>query len=325
VKALSIHGDGEPLLIYYREASAEICYVVLKNDIAKSPCFEGILPDGTLYDLSTPYGYGGFVYHGDVADGFLQRFFENLRDYCKKNAIVSQFIRFHPILQNQDLVKNFCDIVKLKQTIYIDTSSCQKINENLTSKNRNMVRKAQNNNITIEYDRGENVDAFLDIYNETMDSNGAQDYYYFRKDYFEYLMQNMSENMLFFYAKRDEEIVSSSMILYNDEVAHYHLSGTKKSAKKLAPCNLLLQQVAHWAAQNNIKNFHLGGGMEAEDSLFSFKKSFNKNGCLDFYVGRNIFMEDKFEELVELRVQNDPEFDIDNKFLIKYRSGQSRR
>ncbi|GAH37862.1 unnamed protein product, partial [marine sediment metagenome] len=41
------------------------------------------------------------------------------------------------------------------------------------------------------------------------------------------------------------------------------------------------------------------------DSLFKFKKGFNKNGLLDFYVGRKINNEDIYEKLVkEWKIKN---------------------
>ena len=69
----------------------------------------------------------------------------------------------------------------------------------------------------------------------------------------------------------------------------------------------------------NIKKFHLGGGLGIEDSLFSFKKHFNRNGEIDFCIGRNIFDKSTFDELVKIREENDPDFDSSRPFLIKYR------
>ncbi len=37
------------------------------------------------------------------------------------------------------------------------------------------------------------------------------------------------------------------------------------------------------------KEFHLGGGVENEDSLLRFKKHFNRNGLIDFCIGSKVF------------------------------------
>ena len=60
--------------------------------------------------------------------------------------------------------------------------------------------------------------------------------------------------------------------------------------------------------------------MEADDSLFLFKKSFNKKGQLNFYIGRNIFSSESFDALVRLRADADPGFNPDNSYLIQYRA-----
>jgi len=59
--------------------------------------------------------------------------------------------------------------------------------------------------------------------------------------------------------------------------------------------------------------------VEVEDSLLSFKKHFNRNGLLDFCIGRTVFDPEAFDELVSLRKQYDGRFDDTKPFLIKYR------
>ena len=56
-----------------------------------------------FYDIASPYGYGG-PYIVDCQDGrkteLICAYEEQFSAYCKKNDIVSEFIRFHPIIQN---------------------------------------------------------------------------------------------------------------------------------------------------------------------------------------------------------------------------------
>lgn len=318
-KSLELHGDGQPLLIYYECGNFRLCYVVLKLDISQSMEFNGLLPSDTFFDISTPYGYGGPLIDGDLDDENVKRFFIELNKYCEKKNIISQFIRFNPITKNHEIFRDNSNIKTLKQSVYIDTMSKEIIFENLTSKNRNMIRKAKKNNVEIFYDDGENIECFIKIYNETMKRNGATEYYYFNNDYFDYICKNMKKSVKLFYAMYNNKIVSSSIILYNETTMHYHLSGTLGEYMPLAVNNLLLYNAALWGCEKGIEKFHLGGGINNQDSLFSFKKNFNKHGLIDFYIGSNIFNKDKFNHLVELRKKYDNNFDKDNKFLIKYR------
>ena len=68
-----------------------------------------------------------------------------------------------------------------------------------------------------------------------------------------------------------------------------------------------------------MSKLHLGGGMAPDDSLFGFKKQFNKNGRREFWVGRGIFDPAAYQELLALRKSADPAFDPDNGFMIQYR------
>lgn len=317
--SLSIHGDGTPLLIYYHEEDFFLCYVVMQKDIAYSKEFKKILSSEKLFDWETPYGYGGPIIKGGFSEIKIQNFFQELNKYCQENGVVSQFIRFMPLTQNQRAVMKSVECVHLKSTIYMDTTNEELIFQNLTSKNRNMIRKAKNNGLHVITDKGDRIEDFIRIYNLTMDKNKADEYYYFQKNYFDDLCQNLKDNMIIFYVLYDEMVISAAIFFYNEQFIHYHLSGSLQEYKHLAPTNLLLYEVARWACMHKIEMFHLGGGIKAEDSLFSFKKQFNRNGKLDFYIGRYIFIQDKFEALVQLRKKADATFNENNPYLIKYR------
>lgn len=318
-RSLQLHGDGTPYLIYYEKNGGRLCYVVMQNDIADFPPLAGYIPKERYYDWTTPYGYGGPLTEGNISDQWIEGFMQELTKWCGEHGIVSQFFRFHPLLQNQKSLENVSDVIYMKKTIYIDTANADIIFKNMTPNNRNMVRKAQKNDVHIVADKGEKLEAFIKIYEATMKNNGADSYYYFEKEYFQELIDKMHDHIQFFYAEYQGIPVSASIFLYNENFIHYHLSGTLPEYRKLGAANFLLSEAAYWAAEHNISKFHLGGGLGIEDSLFSFKKHFNRNGEIDFCIGRNIFDNEKFEELVRIREQHDSDFDSSKPFLIKYR------
>lgn len=318
-ESLQGHGDGVPILIYSEEQKGRLAYVMMQNDIAEFSPFCNNLDREKYYDWTTPYGYGGPLLDGNVDAEWMENFIRKLKKYCREHNIVTQFFRYHPLLQNQKLMESCCDVIYMKKTIYIDTEDEELIFKNMTPNNRNMVRKARKNNVTVFWDRGEHLDEFLEIYTATMDNHHATDYYYFERTYFEYLIKQMEGHLVFFYAVYEGQIISTSIFLYNDRFMHYHLSGTLPQYRKLAGANLVLTEAANWAAKHKIKEFHLGGGVDEDDSLLRFKKHFNRNGEIDFCIGRTIFDQEKFDFLVEQRKQVDPQFDDSKRFLIKYR------
>ena len=82
---------------------------------------------------------------------------------------------------------------------------------------------------------------------------------------------------------------------------HYHLSTSDRRYQRLAT-NLLLYEAACWGCENGYESFHLGGGLGSkEDSLYKFKKAFNKNSETYFSIGKKIFDQGKYDELVNMR------------------------
>ena len=96
--SLKLHGDGEPLLLCFEHGAERMCYVVMRNDIADDPRFHGLLPAGRHFDLETPYGYGGPLTDAPLSPVAQQIFMEELRTYCLEQRIVTQFLRYHPLL-----------------------------------------------------------------------------------------------------------------------------------------------------------------------------------------------------------------------------------
>ena len=316
--SFKLHGDGNPLLIEYKDSISHFCYVVMMSDIANEKHFRGILARGHLFDFETPYGYGGPLTSNPISVESQFCFLDEITAFAKTNNVISQFIRFHPLLMNHEVATCVFETKYLHDTIYIDTESPEIIMANMDSKNRNMVRKAINYGITIRQMSVEEYRDFIPIYEETMVKNKATDYYFFDEEYFKAQLA-LKENSCIFYAMMDNKPISAAIMYYNDRFLHYHLAGTHSDYRKYAPNNLLLYEAACWACGRGIKKFHLGGGLSEDDSLFGFKKQFNKNGRLPFVIGRTIFDKDKYQELMRIRKATDPEFDNNNTRMIQYR------
>jgi len=317
--SFQLHGDGDPLLLYFDDNDSRFCYVVMKSDIAESNGFKDILEHGRYFDLETPYGYGGPLSDMVVSESSQKSFLSEMTEFANKNGIVSQFVRFHPLLMNHEGYQMIFETRYLHDTIYIDTSSPELIMQNMDSKNRNMVRKAIKNGITIKRESIDQYKDFVSIYEETMERDNAEAYYYFEDKYFKF-QTTLKDNACIFYAIRDEKPVAAAIMYYNERYIHYHLAGTRGEYRKFAPSNLLLYETACWASENGIKKFHLGGGITQDDSLFGFKKQFNKNGRLPFVIGRTVFNDETYNMLIELRKKTDSSFDVNNTRMIQYRA-----
>ena len=118
VKAFEIHGDGEPLLFYYEDGSTRGINVVMKRDIASDPKFDGKLERGKYFDFATPYGYGGWIIEGDDSS----RLFEEYSKWVRKNGIISEFVRFHPMVHNHTACEDFYEVIPLGEVVHMDLS-----------------------------------------------------------------------------------------------------------------------------------------------------------------------------------------------------------
>lgn len=300
VKAFKIHGDGEPLLFYYKDENTKGINVVMKRDVAEDKHFVEKIPKNAYFDFATPYGYGGWIVEGDSTEALFQQYFE----WCKNNGIISEFVRFHPVLNNQIRSRNEYKVIDLGNTVTLDLSSQEEIWANITSKNRNMIRKAQKAGIEIYNGRSEVLfEQFRDIYNATMKKDEAEEYYFFGNEFYKSIFNDLPENAQLFYAVLDNEIIAASIMIYADGKLNYHLSGSEYKYRSLAPSNLLLYKAALWGCENGCKTFHLGGGVgSGEDNLFKFKKSFyRKDDLTRFSIGQKVIDEDKYNELLDLR------------------------
>ncbi|NLY71894.1 MAG: GNAT family N-acetyltransferase, partial [Clostridiales bacterium] len=316
-----LHGDGEPVLFYYEDCGIRAMNVVMKRDIEKDKFFSGKIPEGVFFDISTPYGYGGFLIEGEITENSLKKLYNEYSSFCKINSIISEFARLHPLLNNLSVLSSLYDISYLGNSISIELNSLNQIWHELTSQNRNKIRKAIISSVEIYWGRDPKLFAeFKVLYNATMDKVKATDYYYFQDSFYNSILTDLKNNALMFYAVYEGKIIAMSIILFSNQHMHYHLSASDINYQHLAPTNLLLYEAACWGCENGYKAFHLGGGLGGrEDSLYKFKSAFNKNSNTRFAVGKKIFDEEKYQQLVIMRL-TEAELDSGSGFFPVYRA-----
>ncbi|MBR1571733.1 MAG: GNAT family N-acetyltransferase [Lachnospiraceae bacterium] len=299
VKAFRIHGDGEPILFFYNDDDIRGINVVMKRDVAQDERFKGKIEKEKYFDFATPYGYGGWIIEGENTE----KLFKAYSAWAERNGIISEFVRFHPMIKNHEVSRSFYDVIELGEVVHMDLSTPETIWSNITSKNRNMIRKAMKNGVNIYNGRFPKIyEKFRVIYNETMDKDEADDYYYFGSEFYRSILQDLPQNAQVFWAEKDDQIIAASIMLTANGYMNYHLSGSLREFSSLAPTNLLLYQAALWGCQNGYRTFYMGGGVgSGEDNLFKFKRSFYKGDLNNFYIGKKVFDQSKYDELLSNR------------------------
>ncbi|KGX89981.1 hypothetical protein N781_08725 [Pontibacillus halophilus JSM 076056 = DSM 19796] len=318
VSAFSQIGEGKPKLIYYDDGETKGINVVLIRDIAYSKPFLNKIPTNTYFDLVTPYGYGGFLIEGENINALKEAY----KHFCTKNGVVSEFTRYH-LLHNK--YKEFFDDIKTyKKNVVRDLNlSLDDMFMDFEHKVRKSIKKAWRSQLEIEVDyTGDRLDDFLLIYYDTMDRAKADENYYFSKEFFQYINEYLKDHFVYFHVLYDGKIISSELVLYGKDNCYSFLGGTDRRYMKLSANNFLKYEIIKWAKGIGLSNFILGGGYGSEDGIFKYKKGFSPNGMYDFYVGKHIYDQEKYQYLVNLR-KSELDFEANSEFFPIYRAGQT--
>ncbi|MFA9396911.1 MAG: peptidoglycan bridge formation glycyltransferase FemA/FemB family protein [Clostridiaceae bacterium] len=274
-----------------------ICHMFIKRQIP-------LLIDNKIYfDLVTPYGYGGPVItecKEGCREELVQEFNVEFQKYCRGNNIVSEFVRFHPIVKNaQDFVSCY-DVNYMRNTLGTNLTYEDPYKSEFSKGCRRKVRKVIEKGVTYEISKNpEDIDIFKKIYYSTMDRKNADKYYYFGDDYFKQCFKMFGENIIFVKAIYKEQPIAISLNFICNNTIHVHLSGTLSEFLYLSPSYLLKYAVAIWGKENGYKLIHYGGGKSnaKDDSLYLYKKQFCKNTEFEFYTGKKIWNTEVYNEL----------------------------
>jgi lipid II:glycine glycyltransferase (peptidoglycan interpeptide bridge formation enzyme) len=117
------------------------------------------------------------------------------------------------------------------------------------------------------------LDRFFALYEETMVSHRADDFYRFPRSYFSSLT-SLGRRFGIAFAWLDNQLAAASLFLAGREFAHYHLAASNEVGMEHGAATLLIVEGAKWARDHGCKLLHLGGGVNPGDSLEDFKYSF---------------------------------------------------
>lgn len=258
------------------------------------------------YDIVTPYGYGGPLITGCKDKDKKQlaaEFMDAFQVYCEEQRIVSEFIRFHPILKNASDFEEFYDVVYLRDTVGTNLADFDDpIQKEFSKTTRRNIRRALE--AGVEYKVTVNPDSlkeFKDIYYSTMRRNKADTYYYFDEDYFNDCLNHFRDNMVLVEVIFQGQVIGMGLSFTYENIIHSHLSGTLEEFHHLYPAYILQYALAIWGKENGFSLIHDGGGRtnSLDDKLYLFKKQFGKNTKFEFHIGRKVRLRHIYDQLCE--------------------------
>ena len=310
------YGDGEALCFVFEKDGNTALYPLLKNPIKPL----GYQLDKEYYDIQGAYGYNGLIASTEDVD-FITGLWKEFDAWCQENDIVAEFMRFHPLLNNQKLASPQMNSFFSRHTVSLDLSlSMDEIwMQQFSSKNRNMIRKAEKEGVTIV--KSDDYETFRNLYDGTMTNLSAENYYFFPQSYYNEYQASFKDNSILYFAMLDGKVIAGSMFMFSEEYAHYHLSARDREYSKYAANNLILWYGIQKAKERGCKWFHFGGGTTGDenDSLLLFKQNFSKTRT-EFWIGKRVHNQAVYDRIVEQWKSMHPESYSHNKVkLLGYR------
>lgn len=323
-----LNNEGEAIaLVYKRNKKDFILYPFLKRKIDQAYLCEDL--GNEYFDIVSPYGYVGY-YRSSECSIDTNTFYNAVKTFCKKNYIVSEFVRFNPWMETQKNCKTFMDTSLLQQVVAINLlKSEDEIWKNYSSKIRNRIRKNIKNGVIIEEDEPfAFIDDFCRLYYQTMNRNKASRYYYFDKEFYLNLKRFLNGHVKLHHAFIDRKIIGSLMIINSRKYSHAHLSCMDMNYSDLSPLTLLVHQIALQEKNEGRTHFILGGGRTSDtnDTLLRFKKRFSKT-LYDFYIGSKIHNKKRYHNLCKKKIEYERKqrgVKFNEMFFPRYRAPEIR-
>lgn len=298
-------GDGDPFLFAYDDgAGNRVCYAFIRRPLQALPFASDAGLEGDWYDIISPtYGYGGPLC-AEPREPVLRAFRAEFEAYCRGAHIVSEFIRFHPLLRNHRFLEGTMDVVHDRETIFIDLGCSEEaLFARYHSHHQRNIRKALKHGLEFRvldaHESLRQLNVFYRLYRETMDKVGSAPYYYFSTEYLERLFSRFGSNAVIGAAFLDGRMISAALCLREGDTLVYHLGASDQAMLHLGTNVFQFHELALWARRQGLRAFHMGGGHRGRDSLFQFKHRFNPEGALDFHNGRKVHQPEVYARLVQ--------------------------
>ncbi|NMB25745.1 MAG: peptidoglycan bridge formation glycyltransferase FemA/FemB family protein [Firmicutes bacterium] len=282
----------------YGSSTGNIRHMFIRREIPIN------IGDTIYYDLITPYDYGGPVIEACRAGEkgkLIEEFEEAFGDYCWQNHIVSEFVRFHPLVENARDFERCYQVAHSRNTVGTNLKHYKDpFMEEFSKSARKSIRRAFRAGVEFEVIEGPiDLGDFRRIYYSTMDRKRAPDFYYFGDEYFENCLRFFRENIALVEATYQGKTVASGLYFTYNDMIHAHLSGTLADYLHLSPAYVLKYAITLWGKKRGYALIHHGGGItkSKNDSLYRFKQKFGKNTGFQFHTGRKVWNKEIYRRL----------------------------
>jgi predicted N-acyltransferase len=295
-------GEGKSMGAVYRDRDGLVLYPFLLRDL-EAVEYLGAEFAG-LRDVTSPMGFGGPLVRHKTGEESLAAFRREIDDWCHANAVVSEFVRFHPLLETRLGMERHLEIEEAGRVVWarLDAGSCALI-ETLSGPTRRNIRHARESGVTVAVETSDTVwDRFAELYLENALRRKALPQFRFDGAHFRALRELLGPAAVLFGARREGELIAAALFLRSHDFVHFHALGADRTHAALRPANLLFFEAMCWACGTSATAANLGGGYRGDDEFFRFKLGFTKQ-LAPRRVGRAIHLFEPYSRAERLRDQ----------------------
>jgi hypothetical protein len=289
------NGDGRAHGAVFRHGKTRVLYPFLLRSLREVPTLGDEWTD--YADIQTPYGYGGpLISRGSGDEHGIRLFRQAFGEWCREHNVISEFVRFHPLLDTHLGLDPYLDVRRANTTVWCrtDCTTGERL-QNLSSSTRRGVRKARKSGLELRVESDPAAyHEFARLYRATMERLEAQPYYLFGDDYFDDIRELLGPAQSLLTVRHDGKLAAGALFIRSQPFIHYHLGGSDPELLPLRPNNLLFFEAMTWGCSRGQVAMHLGGGYQAGDELFRFKSGFSPLRA-SFYIGRAVHNDEAYE------------------------------
>ncbi len=271
------------------------------------PLILRILDDGTT-DAISPYGYSGVYASPSLSDAQIQAAWAATVITLRELGVISVLLRHSPLVRQAADLPGLLPILSGHPTIVLEPVDHESSWNGLEKRCRTKIRKALKNGYTgtVRQACGQDTRTgsdFRRLYEGTMRRVDAADLYFFDDAYYAALLAGLGTDLLIAEVTDPAgAVVSASLLMRHADRIHGHLAGSNPDDAGMGTNNLLKWVVVEHALDQGLRQFHLGGGVSAGDSLFRFKQSFGGRE-LEFSVSGLVIDDEAYRDQVKLRAK----------------------
>jgi hypothetical protein len=279
-----------PVMLRFEDPLGIVFDVTLRKSVSALPFYAALArtQPSIPIDLASPE-YNGPVVVGAAEDApeLLRRYRAAVDEYCREAAVVTEFVRVHPLDAAPPLA-SLDPLGSVSEAVYVDVrDGYEQAFARYRKEHRTAIRKALEKGAEVRFvePTPEAISRFASLYLDTMDrKDDVKSYYLHERRYFECLFAHLGKSALLLESWAGGAPASATVSLVGPRYVWYLYGGSRAEGLATGANKLLLDRLIAWCAENGKEALVLCGGFQAGDGLYLYKRGFSKQSAPVFQL-----------------------------------------